>query len=288
LFLISWLPERLWYPICYLVEYLRIFRRSEASIRCIENIRRCLQFDKRSVKPEEIKLGADTSRTAHSIQILREYGPGGWHPTINIEGLDNLERAISKGRGVVLWVSHFAFSSLVTKKALAAAGYQVAHVSRAEHGFSKSRFGTAVLNPLRCAAEDKYLKRRILIQRDVPGSAFQAALGVLREGGIVSITAGAWEGRTLAEGAFLAAKVQLAIGAPKLGYESQADVLPIVTVRDTSLRAFTTIIGKPLDLPKQSELQVAIISAVEDYLAVLAPLVVRYPDQWRGWDKLTF
>jgi lauroyl/myristoyl acyltransferase len=288
LFVISWLPERSWHSICYLFEYLKAFHQSEASRHCIETIRRSLSLDGKSTRPEEIKLGTDTTRTEHSIQILREYKPGGWHPSIKIEGLENLERAISERKGVVLWVSHFAFSSLVTKKALAEVGYQVTHVSRPEHGFSKSRFGITWLNPLRCAVEDNYLARRILIRRDIPGAAFRSALDILRAGGIISITVGAWEGRTLAEGPFLTAKIQLAVGAPKLGYESGAQVLPVFTVRDSFSRAFLVIIGEPLLPPEKADIETSITSAVENYLTALAPVVTGYPDQWRGWDKLVF
>jgi lauroyl/myristoyl acyltransferase len=248
-----------------------------------EKIRKALSLDRNSAVPQHIRVAGDANRTEHSIQIFREYGGSAWTPPIRIEGINYLKDAVSKQKGVVLWASHFAFSSLITKKALAAAGYSVSHLSRPEHGFSKSRFGIAWLNPFRCAVEDRYLAQRVLIQRDVPGGAFQSALEILSHGGAVSVTAGAWEGRILAEGDFLAGKIHLAIGAAKLSSESGAELLPVFTIRDSMPNSFLVVIGRPLLLHGG---EAAISVAVREYLTALAPFVVRYPDQWRGWDKL--
>ena len=76
-------------------------------------------------------------------------------PQLEISGREYLDEALSKGKGAVLWVAHFAFASLFTKMALFQDGYRISHISRPEHGVSKSRFGIKYLNWFRCEAENR-------------------------------------------------------------------------------------------------------------------------------------
>jgi hypothetical protein len=45
-------------------------------------------------------------------------------------GSAHVDDALAAGRGAVLWVAHFCFNALATKKALAGAGHRAWHVSR--------------------------------------------------------------------------------------------------------------------------------------------------------------
>jgi hypothetical protein len=77
------------------------------------------------------------------------------------------------------------------------------HLSRPEHGFSKSRFVVRFLNPIRVRAELNHLGGRILIDRSAPNNAKKSSERLLGENKIISITAGAWEGRRVAATQFL-------------------------------------------------------------------------------------
>ena len=37
------------------------------------------------------------------LQLLRDYRPGGWRPTVTVEGGEHLEEALERGHGTVLW-----------------------------------------------------------------------------------------------------------------------------------------------------------------------------------------
>src|SRR3954447_21903708 len=137
-------------------------------------------------------------RTEHHLEILRTYRPGGWQPVLRLEGEDRLHRALTGGKGAVLWVAHFSSNALATKMALGGSGFRVWHISRPEHGFSKSRFGIRWLNPIRVRAERRHLAGRIAFDRAHPIKAMVAARRALQSGDVVSIPAGAWEGRRLA------------------------------------------------------------------------------------------
>jgi lauroyl/myristoyl acyltransferase len=192
-------------------------------------------------------------------------------------------KALARGNGAVLWVAHFAFNSNITKIALHRHGYRVSHLSRPEHGFSKTRFGIAMLNPVRCAPEDRYLAQRVVFDRHAPSTAMRKMVQALRNGEVVSITAGAWEGSDLAEGPLCGGRLSLAIGASRLAAVTGAALLPVFSVRDPA-SGFRTAIEPPI----------ALVSARPDIHGVAAaeflrrhePWVRQFPDQWRGWKEL--
>ena len=67
-----------------------------------------------------------------------------WRPAIDVSGTEHIEAALARNNGVILWVTPFAFSDLVAKMAMKQSGYDVSHLSRPGHGFSRSRFGVRV------------------------------------------------------------------------------------------------------------------------------------------------
>ena len=152
--------------------------------------------------------------------------PGGWRLPIRLEGEERFRRALAGGKGAILWVAHFSSNALATKMALDRAGFRVWHISRPEHGFSKSRFGIRWLNPIRIRAERRHLAGRLEFDRAHPAKAMVAARRALRSGEIVSITAGAWEGRSLASAKLFGGSPRLAVGAPRLSLLTGAPAPP--------------------------------------------------------------
>lgn len=221
-------------------------------------------------------------RTEHLIHCFNALIRRSWAPLIEIEGKQHLDNALARGRGAVLWVAHFCFSSLFTKMGLASAGYRVSQISRPEHGVSKSRLGIALLNPVRCAAEDRFLVERILHDRSVPGATKTRALEVLRGNGIVSVTVGAWEGRRMAIGQLLGGEFQIAVGAPSLAFSSGASLLPVFTVR-ASDGCYRIAVGQPIGESTRTSLESFLLTASEQLLLQHETFLRSAPDQWRGW-----
>ena len=93
------------------------------------------------------------NRTEHLIHVIHSLLRKNWRPRFEITGRQYLDEALADGKGAVLWVAHFSFASLFTKMALSQAGYRISHISRPEHGVSKSRFGVRYLNWFRSAAK---------------------------------------------------------------------------------------------------------------------------------------
>lgn len=218
------------------------------------------------------------------MQNLRSWRPGGWRPDIALRGEEHLVRAIERGNGAVLWVAHFAFNSGITKMALQSRGYRVSHLSRPEHGFSKTRVGIACLNPVRCIPEDRYLAERIVYDRTRPSTAMRRMMRALGSGGVVSITAGAWEGSGLVDAPLLGGTLSLAIGAPRLALLTGAALLPVFSVRNSEQR-LTTVIEAPIDLSRDGTAVDVCGDAAAEYLERHEPWIREFPEQWRGWKE---
>jgi len=274
-FLLAWLvPERHWPRLCrWLVSYKHP-TLNEAVLAG-------------ALPAGEAKLiGAelDGHRLEHYFQYLREYFPGGWRSKLVLEGRQHLEQATAAGRGAILWVGHTVFHGLVLKKSLAEAGFRLNHFSRPEHGFSKTRFGIAFLNPIRSRVEDRYLRRRIVIERGREERAVRAAARELAANGLVSITAGDWEGRQIAHIPMLGGSLPLATGAPALALAAGALLLPVFVIRKHN--AIHVLITAPIDMGTPGSRDERVKRAMIEYAARLEPVVRDYPSQWRGWSYL--
>ena len=229
----------------------------------------------------------NVNRLESYLQYLQDYRPGGWQGNFSIDNEIILRRGLQAGRGVLLWVGHFVFNGLPLKKALDGAGYRVFHHSRPEHGFSSSRFGVRVLNPLRSHVESRYLARRIIIERGAEHRAMREAHQLLSKGEIVSITAGHWEGKRIAFAPIGDAFLPISVGAPSLAHATRATLLPIFIVHDRTTARFRVVVGEPINCDKMQERDEVVRFAVADLARQLIPLVAAYPDQWRGWKYLS-
>jgi predicted LPLAT superfamily acyltransferase len=280
----AWLlPERSWFQLCRAICRVPGVVDRTTLDRTIHGIRGALA----GIAPARaaaIALDLQAAVYELRMQNLRSWRPGGWQPDITLQGEEHLARATARGKGVILWVAHFAFNSGITKMVLQRRGHRVSHLSRPEHGFSKTRFGIACLNPVRCVPEDRHLAERIVYERRAPSTAMRRMVRALSRGEIVSITAGAWEGSGLVEGSLLGGTLSIATGAPRLALLTGAELLPVFSIRTREGR-FTTIIEAPIAVPPSATPDEACSGAVAEYLARHEPWIGQFPEQWRGWKE---
>ncbi len=275
----TFVPERKWGAVALRLEKIKaaLGRFSPDAIR--EGL--ALQ----GIKTADAAFRVAATRSEHHLQILRDF-LWGWSAPVELIGAERVATALEQGHGAVLWVAHFSFNALAAKRALRDAGFAVFHLSRPEHGFSKSRFGIAVFNPIRVRAELRYLKGRIVIDRENPGYAIRHARRVLSENGIVSITAGAWEGGRLATVKVAGSELDLATGAPGLALMTGASLLPVFTVRDEGGLTVRVIVEPPIRLPTGEKREAALSAMSEEFGRRMTPYVKAYPLQWRDWEKI--
>lgn len=231
---------------------------------------------------EEWIRASRVGRTEHLIHCFRALFQPTWAVPIRIEGRQYLDQALAEGKGAVIWVGHFCFASLFTKMALYHSDYAVSHISRPEHGVSKSRMGLAVLNRSRCVPENRYLRERIVHDRSSPVDTKARALAALSRNRIVSVTVGAWEGRRVAVGPLLGAEFEVAVGAPSLAFTSGAALLPVFTTRLPD-GDYCVDIKPPISVVVHEAADDYAVKAAEVLLDHLDGTVRTAPEQWRGW-----
>jgi hypothetical protein len=163
-----------------------------------------------------IRKGLQRNQRLNQLHYVASWCPGGWSPTIDLVGAEHLHAALAGGRGAVLWVAPLVFAPLVAKRALHEGGFSVHHLSRPNHGFSSTRFGVAVLNPVRTRVEDRYLAERITISKaNETTAAVRALADRLATNRIISITMTSL-GMRQADVPFLDGRVRVAPGAARL------------------------------------------------------------------------
>ncbi len=224
------------------------------------------------------------------LQLLREYRPGGWRPVIRLTGREHIEAALARGHGAVLWISQFAFSSLVAKMALHQAGFSVSHLSRAEHGPSATRFGMRFLNPIVTHIENRYLGERVVIGPEGAGRAMKELSQRLRFNGIVSISAmvdpqARTQARKSIQVPFLHGSISLSTGPATFALKAGAPLLPVFAIR-TAAGEFEVDIGRPLDVERQPDGKSPHVAALQQYAETLEAYVLRFPHLWPNWGYL--
>lgn len=217
------------------------------------------------------------------FQILGLNGPWrSWRPGIRLTGERNLQEALLRGRGAVLWVLETSFSTLIVKMALDRAGYRVHQLSRPGHGFAiLSPFGMRYLNPIWTRVEDRFIAERVLITGETAADALAALQTKLHANGVAIITL-APLAHKFTDAPFFDGTLQLPTGPIQLALSSDAVLLPVFAVTKSN-GAFEVSIDQPI-YPAIDALTAGNIAA--DYARRLERFVLGYPDQWNGWDWL--
>jgi lauroyl/myristoyl acyltransferase len=230
-------------------------------------------------------LTADACARAHlanvyceRLQLLASHRPGRRPPRPRLDGRAHLEVAIGEGKGVILWVGPFLFSDLLTKVALHDAGFAVSHLSRFSHGFSGSRAGERLLNPIRTSVERRYLAERLVMGREGSVAALRELSRRLRANRVVSISA-IGMAHQLYQIPFLNGSVQMARGAPSLAIQTGAPLLPVFTGRDPGGN-WVMVIEPPLVRSNAWDRDEAVKRLLLQYAALLEYYVTCWPDQF--------
>lgn len=216
------------------------------------------------------------------LQILGLNGPWrSWRPDVRLTGVSNLEEALGRGRGAILWVLETSFSTLMVKMALDRAGYRAHQLSRPGHGFSASPFGIRWLNPLWTRVEDRFIAERVLITGETAAEALTALRARLRDNGVIIITVAPLAHKFVAV-PFFNDQLELPAGPIQLALTSEAVLLPVFAFTKPN-GTFEVSIDHPIG-PATGNLTVTDVAV--DYARRLEQFVLEHPDQWSGWDWL--
>jgi lauroyl/myristoyl acyltransferase len=284
LLLPAWLlPERWWAPLCRMRLGLSALTGARAIKDTAKTVRKALgQAD--VARSEAIMRGLKEAVYEMRLQDLRGWRPGGWQPTITLDGEEHLKAALARGKGAILWLAPFVFNSGPTKIVLHRKGYRVSHLSSPKHGVSETQFGVKYLNRIRCIPEDRYLVDRIVFDSVAPTTAMRRMVRALKAGEVVSIVASSTEGFEMIKGPIFGGRLPVAVGAPRLAGLTGAPLLPAFTVRDPKV-GWRIVIEEPIQIASDKSSDERCIAAVTEFLDRSEPWVRRFPEQWRAWSK---
>jgi len=279
LMVISWMvPERHWPAVARLIARLITSLFAKRTRKRRQRLGRL--FDGR-INPtvlNRMEIILITHRYVARMQGYREYRPNGWRPDIKVVGAKHIDAALAAGHGVVLWVTPFPYSHLVTKKGLHESGYRVSHLSRSAHGFSPSRFGCRFLNPIWTRIEDRYLAERVRLDAGAgPGAAIAILRRRLQQNRIVSITATRFARKTIGVD-FFNIELRLPTGPARLARTAQAALLPVFTVL-TDTGVLEVNIESPLNRSRAEQSDEPAEAVIQQYGRKLEHYVLKYPGQ---------
>ena len=212
------------------------------------------------------------------IQFMACFRPWRWQPSPRLIGRKHLDEALERGNGVVLLTANFAYKDLMTKAALAKAGIWSSHLARDSHGFSESRLGKLLLNPIYVAIERRYLRSRLVFSGSDTKAVNKRIKVELRSNQPLLVTVTPLGRRTSCL-PFLYGRIRVATGALNFACEADAAVLPVFTIRKPD-GSIETIIEHPLTRPARAPHGEMIDAMLDDYVPRLETYVAQYPDQF--------
>ena len=283
--LTSWLvPEGAWRPLARAIAPYAtgiIHRSQKAIVDCVAAV---VADRPLAMPPEAVARELVAAEIQKNFHNMRDLLPARWRPEIALVGEDHIKSALARGKGVILWCGHFAFANTVIKMAMHRAGYDLHHLSHPHHGFSGTRFGMRVLNPIQTASDVHYLSERVVLSLTGAVAAMRVLLKRLRKNRVVSISVRDIGLHPL-EMPFMDGTIRIATGAPDLVYATGAALIPVFAVQEEG-RRYTVTAEAPIEMAAAPTRRDAAAAAIRAYTGRLEPYVLNYPGQWWGWTTL--
>lgn len=192
---------------------------------------------------------------------------------VDVDGLANLEAALSKGKGVIFVTAHFGNLDIVGQT-FALHGYNV--TTPAEHVKPEVLFQEIV-----SVRASKGLK---IIPVDGP---LLSLVRALRKNGIIGLAADLDVTKSGIQTRFFDADARLPDGYAQLALKTGAPIMPAFSIRRPDNR-FAAFAEPPIELKGSGNFEQDVRSGVEQVVRVMEKWIAKYPDQWvffhRIWD----
>jgi KDO2-lipid IV(A) lauroyltransferase len=199
----------------------------------------------------------------------------------SVHGLENLNSALSHGRGCILLQGHFG-PIQIPLFVLALKGYNVKQIGYLWKPENLSLVGERVSFRLR-ARYESMIPAEILSAKSFLRSAFE----ILKDNGIIMMNGDGAAGKQFIGKhipvRFLGKEVLFPVGAINLARRTRSPILPLFIVRESPWR-FRIVIEKPSELNYTRE-ETDMGKGVEEFVRVFEGYVKRYPCHWHLWDE---
>jgi lauroyl/myristoyl acyltransferase len=221
-------------------------------------------------------------RYEHLMGRILDTHARGWHPEIELTGIEHVHKARLRGKGTILWGMSFC-GPIIAKAALFRAGIPVIHLSTPYHGgFSKSLLAIGIINPWNLKSENKYLTERIVIPLDNSLDYLRLLKERLLNNGCISII-GEHTGRQNIEVPFLSGKEQFATGAANLARSTCASLLTVYSFRLGPGR-YRVVVEPPIEIPREAGRSEVLWAAVQEFARRLEAHIREHPEDWEKWS----
>jgi len=236
-------PVRHWNSIC---RYVSRIRAPKHRRKLFATLKRDLAAVAPSADPEEFFGEYRTMLHRRRLYCMAEIAGWRWKPVIIVEGTEEIRRANSGGRGVLIWCENTAAQTLIGKRALHESGIAAYQVNAKEHGLTTTAFGLAVLNPIVLGIENKFLKGRLPFGSSDTVHVTRGILEALQANAVVLISANTYYGRRLVQ-VPIGEKgySHLATATANVGAKGKTTLLMMSTVETVPFREFRAVI-RPL------------------------------------------
>ena len=194
------------------------------------------------------------ARHRRRLQLAAHLAGFRWVPTIRLEGQEGLQAALLRGHGAIIWCDQFTSQTILGKRALHEAGIEAHQVSVNTHGVSESAFGLRFLNPPLVNVENRFLKSRLVFDRD---DAYQVTIRIqkiLKRNGVVLMTNTIHAGSTFTE-VMLGENgwTHLASAPANFAARGKAALFAMSTFETVPFREYRAVISPEL-LPAEAEM----------------------------------
>ncbi|HDZ76663.1 MAG TPA: hypothetical protein ENH41_01095 [Candidatus Omnitrophica bacterium] len=236
-----------------------------------ESLRIAFEGKKTEKEIKAIIIGCFSAMVKGMLEVFASMGnPKILDKMVAVEGRENLDKALAKGKGVILVSAHFGnFPLLLTK--LAILGYKV----------------NVVVRKMRDEKADEYFR----IKRDALGvksiyshprnTCVQNSIDALRKNELVFMLMDQNFGTGGVFVDFFGRKAATATGPVVFALRTEAIILPVFIIGGGN-NTHRLIIEKELELRHDSDRQLVIQNGVADITKIIEKYIRQYPAEW-GW-----
>ncbi len=198
---------------------------------------------------------------------------------VQLRGLENLQKALAKGKGAILWESHSFGMRVLAKRILHASGLSITQLHGRNHleGFhnSKSWVMRKIIYPFVEQRERAFVKEIIYLTPS-EFSFNRTLLERLKGNGILCVAADGRQGHRFVSVEYLGTRQLFSSGMVSLARLSGASLLPMFCIQDETEKP-TLIIEPPIDVGIERNAH----ESVSRYVRLLEGYIRRYPEQFR-------
>lgn len=211
---------------------------------------------------------------------------------INIHGLDHLQNAVNKGKGVILWESSHFGGRFLAKRILCERGFALHQVHGEYHmaGLpNDGSFGSWTrkhfIRPFFANCESCFVKETIHITAAHSLAVSKILLKLLKQNSIICISADVGRGHKLISVRFLGRTELFPTGMVTLAKLTGAPILPLFCLQENGSMA-SLIIESPVCLEMDLDRESNLTKTVIQYVRLLESYIMKYPEQYRNWHSL--